>query len=53
MFIPKAHKSAFAKFRCGTAPLRLETGRYENIPEQLRICPLCKTKPETEEHFLI
>lgn len=23
--------SALAKFRCGVAPMKLETGRYENI----------------------
>jgi hypothetical protein len=28
--IPSRYRSAFAKFRCGVAPLRIETGRYEN-----------------------
>ena len=28
--LPLRHRSAFAKFRCGVAPLRIETGRYEN-----------------------
>ena len=32
MFIrPKLQRSALAKFRCGVAPLRIETGRYERL----------------------
>lgn len=46
------HSSAFAKFRCGVAPLRLETGRYENLPEEERLCPLCKSNIENEMHVL-
>ena len=29
--IPYHYRASFTKFRCGVAPLRLETGRYENI----------------------
>ncbi len=39
--IPTSHRSAFAKFRCGTAPIRIETGRYEGIPVENRICFHC------------
>ena len=28
----RSHRSALAKFRCGVAPIRLETGRYEKLP---------------------
>ena len=28
----RCHKSAYAKFRCGVAPIRIETGRYERLP---------------------
>ena len=31
IFLPRKHKSALAKFRIGVAPIKLETGRYENI----------------------
>ena len=31
MTLPYHFRSAFAKFRCGVAPLRVETGRYENV----------------------
>ena len=27
--LPLRHRSAFAKFRCGVAPSKIETGRYE------------------------
>ncbi len=33
--------SAFAKFRCGVAPIRIETGRFEGMEEKDRICRLC------------
>ena len=29
--MPKNHRSALCKFRCGVAPLRIETGRYEGL----------------------
>ena len=29
------------KFRCGVAPIRIETGRYEYLAEILRLCPFC------------
>ena len=29
--MPQSHRSAFAKFRSGVAPLRIETGRYERL----------------------
>jgi hypothetical protein len=50
--MPKKHRSALAKFRCGVAPLRLETGRYENLDVNNRICPICKQNVETEIHVL-
>ena len=42
-----------AKFRCGVAPLRIETGRYENIREDQRICPICKSDIENETHAIL
>lgn len=50
--MPVKHRSALAKFRCGVAPLRLETGRYENLVVNDRICPICKLAVETELHVL-
>ncbi len=31
--MPYKYRSAFSKFRCGVAPIRIETGRYENLAE--------------------
>ena len=29
--LPGSHRAAFAKFRCGVAPIRIETRRFENL----------------------
>ena len=46
-----SHRSAFAKFKCGVAPLRIETGRFENLRIEERICCLCSDLIEDETHF--
>ena len=38
MILSLRHRAAFAKFRCGVAPLRIESGRFENIPLEERKC---------------
>ena len=53
IIMPKCHRSAFAKFRCGVAPLRLETGRYEGLPVNERMCPFCRVYVENETHVII
>ena len=57
LILPKRHRSALCKFRCGVAPLRLETGRYEGLPVNRRICPFCFQSGidtiETEGHVLL
>ena len=50
MILPPSHRSAFC--RCGVAPLRIETGRYENLREEDRKCPFCKTMVENEIHVI-
>ena len=50
--LPHRHRAAFAKFRCGVAPLRIETGRFENKPLEERKCPFCDIV-ETESHVLL
>ena len=49
----RTRRSALAKFRCGVAPLRLETGRYERIPYDERNCFNCINVVENEEHVLL
>lgn len=52
--LPRRHRSALGKFRCGVAPLRIETGRYTGIPVNLRHCVLCNDgNIEDEKHVLI
>lgn len=36
--MPGKYRSAFAKFRCGVAPIRIETGRYEGVDIMNRLC---------------
>ena len=51
--LPRSHRSALAKFRCGTAPLRIETGRYEGLAEEERTCFACDYScVESELHVL-
>ena len=52
IIMPLKHRSAFAKFRCGVAPLKIETGRYENIPIVDRKCHFCESI-ETEQHVML
>lgn len=53
-FILQKHpRSAFAKFRCGVAPLKIETGRYQSMPINERTCFNCVDQIEDEIHVLI
>ena len=50
--IPIRYRSAFAKFRCGVAPLKIETGRYERKELNERLCINCDNL-EDEKHVLL
>ena len=50
--MPRCHRSALAKFRCGVAPIRVENGRYERLPLDERLCPFCNAEIEDELHVL-
>jgi hypothetical protein len=51
--IPFKIRQSFAMLRCGVAPLRIETGRYENVALENRVCQLCESGMiEDERHFL-
>ena len=45
-------RSAFAKLRCGVAPINIEIGRYQNVPVSQRFCPFCDNCIEDEVHIL-
>ncbi len=51
--MPRSYRSAFAKFRSGTAPLKIETGRYANLQVQERVCFNCNGCVEDEAHVLL
>ena len=53
VLMPLSWRSSFAKFRAGVAPLRLETGRYENLDVSQRTCFNCHDKVESEHHVLL
>ena len=46
------YRKAITKLRGGLLDLRANTGRYENIPYEDRICLMCKTSIEDEFHFI-
>ena len=49
--LPIHHRSALAKFRCGVAPIRIETGRYERLALEDRLCTNCNVV-ESEKHVI-
>ena len=45
--------SILAQFRCGILPIKVETGRFTQIPQEFRLCILCDSNSvEDERHFL-
>ena len=47
-------RKALVRFRISSHQLRIETGRYEKIPRDERICYFCTgNKTEDENHFLL
>ena len=52
MLLPLKNRSSFAKFRCGVAPIRIETGRYEGLSVEERICPFCSDIEDKNMFYL-
>ena len=46
------HRTTLTRLRTGCTCLALDTGKFENIPRENRICPLCKSGVEDAKHFL-
>ena len=45
---------SLSKFKMVLLPLAIETGRYNNIPREEKLCKLCtKNTTENEIHFLL
>ena len=51
-FIPISHRSAISRLRCGVAPIRIETGRFENLEVSQRLCRFCNFV-EDEIHVIL
>jgi hypothetical protein len=51
--IPSRYRSAFAKFRCGVAPLRIETGCYENKNVNVQFSKKLTIHQEYKKLFLL
>lgn len=49
----RTQRSALAKFRCGTAPIRIETGRFEGLALENRTCIHCVDCIESESHVIL
>ena len=53
MLMSKGCRSLLAQFRAGMLPLRIKTGRYQNIPLDFRLCLMCHENVcEDEAHFM-
>ena len=46
-------RSLMAQLRLGILPLKLETGRFKNVPVNERLCENCTDSVEDKEHFLL
>ena len=46
------YRATITRLRAGCTCLAQDTGRYDNIPLENRICPLCKQGVEDLGHFL-
>ncbi len=52
--MPYKYHSAFSKFMCGVAPIYIETGRYEKLAAEQRLCVLYnKREVESEQHTMM
>ena len=51
--LSRKHRGALAKFRSGTAPIKVETDRYQSLDLGERVCFHCISCIEDEEHVLM
>ncbi len=48
----RKQRCILAQFRSGTLPLKIETGRWQNLPIPERVCLVCAEDVEDEFNFL-
>ena len=51
-YMSRSERSLLAQLRIGVLPLKIETGRYNNVKVEDRICELCDLDIEDEKHFV-
>ena len=52
--LSRKHRAQVSRFKCGTLPLSIETGRYTDVDIEDRVCKVCNSNAiEDEEHFLL
>ena len=49
----KKHRGSLAKFRSGTAPIKIETGRYQNLDLSEWVNFYCAYCIEVKDHVLM
>ncbi len=50
----RQNRSLLAQLRCGTLPLKIETGRFTKLAVEDRVCIMCNLgKVEDEVHFVV
>ena len=52
VYLPHASRVAIGQLRVSSHQLEIETGRAAQIPQLQRLCCLCHTRVEDEEHFV-
>jgi hypothetical protein len=48
----KSNRSFISQLRAGVLPLKVEVGRFAQLPLEKRLCDHCKTLIEDEHHFI-
>ena len=53
-YLSRTERAHIAKMYCGNLPLRVETGRYRNVPLNERLCTYCQLDEiEDDVHFIV
>ena len=50
---PTYPATLIVKLKCGVLPLLIETGRFKDIPRELRICKICDAETAESEPIFI
>jgi hypothetical protein len=51
--LPRRDRRIIVELRCGVAHLEIETGRWDDVSVEERVCSFCPDKVEDEQHFLV